>query len=271
MQVQTVDISKLIITQSNDLARARYSMTLQEKRLVLILAAMVRKDHTTFYRYRIPVADLTRVLEVDRKNIYRETSKVCDKLLSRVVHISTETGWEKFQWISRAEYKKFDEELDGAVLELQIHQEMKPHFLELKERFANLPLYHVAYLPSFHSLHLFLILWHESHNMNRPEFYIKLEELKERLEVGDKYSNFAHFDRRILVKAQRDFSQTTPMCFTYELKKQGRKVVGIQFKVFVGVGCDVLYLSLAVTLLNHVQILRDIVSPILAHKPSRLL
>lgn len=231
MQVQTVDINKLIVTQSNDLARARYSMTLQEKRLVLILAAMVRKDHKTLYRYRIPVADLPRVLEVDKKNVYRETSKVCDKLLSRVVHINTEDGWRKFQWISCAEYKKHDEELGGAVLELQIHQEMKPYFLELKERFANLPLYHVAHLPSFHSVHLFLILWHESHNMTRPEFYLDLEDLKERMEVNDKYENFAHFDLRILRKAQQDYANTTPMCFKYELKKQGRKVIGIQFTV----------------------------------------
>ncbi|MCA9838625.1 MAG: replication initiation protein, partial [Trueperaceae bacterium] len=63
IKVQTVDINKLIITQSNDLAQARYSMTLQEKRLILILAAMVRKDDKTLYRYRIPVTDLPRVLE----------------------------------------------------------------------------------------------------------------------------------------------------------------------------------------------------------------
>lgn len=231
MLVQTVDVSKLIVTQSNDLASARYSMTLQEKRLVLILAAMVRLDHDTFYRYRIPVIDLPSVLEVDPKNIYRETSKVCDKLLSRVVHIKTDQGWRKFQWISYAEYRRFDEEFNGAVLELEIHPQMKPYFLELKERFANIPLYHLAQLPSFHSLHLFLILWHEGHSFTRPNFYLDLNDLKERLEVQDKYKNFNDFDRRILQKAQKDFERTTPMRMTYRTKRRGRKVVGIHFNV----------------------------------------
>ena len=231
MSVQTVDISKLVVTQSNDLARAKYSMSLQEQRLVLILIAMVRQDHDEFYRYRIPIADLPQIFGVPSNHIYGIAKEVCEKLMSRVVRKEVKGGWDMFQWLFRAKYREHMEEFNGAGIELQIHEDMRPYLLELKKRFASLPLYHLAHLPSFHDIHLFLILWHESHSLARTKFYIALDDLKTRLDVEDNYYNFNDFKRRILEKAQKDFAKLTPMRFDWKTETRGRKVIGLHFTV----------------------------------------
>src|SRR5690625_7965307 len=53
-----------------------------------------------------------------------------------------------------------------------------------------------------------------------------VEELREKLNLQNKYENFAHFRRRVLQQAKEDVEKHTNMRFTWqELKaKKGRKI-----------------------------------------------
>ncbi|MDZ7706256.1 MAG: replication initiation protein [Trueperaceae bacterium] len=226
----------MMVTQANKLSTAAYSMTLREKRLVMLVASVIRKDDEHMKRYSFPAADVMNFLGLENNNNgYNELRSVTGELLSRVVDISTpetKRGYRQFQWMASASYiPKEDSGTGQAMLELQAHSEMRPFLLELKEHFSSIPFAEIARLPSFHSVRIFEILWAKSHQLMRGTVKISLEELKKMLKLEKQYPNFADFRKRVLDKAQQDLDEKTPLSFTYEVEKQGVKVVGLVFTV----------------------------------------
>lgn len=226
----------MVITQANELATAAYSMTLREKRLVMLVASVIRKDDDYMKRYSFPAAEVMKFLGLENNNNgYNELRSVTGDLLSRVVDISspeTKRGYRQFQWMASASYiPKEDSGTGQAMLELQAHSQMRPFLLELKEHFSSIPFAEIARLPSFHSVRIFEILWAKSHQLRRGTVKISLEELKKMLKLEKQYPNFADFRKRVLDKAQQDLDEKTPLSFTYETEKQGLKVVGLVFTV----------------------------------------
>jgi plasmid replication initiation protein len=226
----------MIITQANELSTAAYSMTLMEKRLVLLVASMIRKDDDYMKRYSFPAAEVMRFLGLgNSNNDYQELRRVTGSLLSRVVDISTsetKKGYRQFQWMASASYiPKEDSKTGQAMLELQAHSQMRPFLLELKEHFSSIPFAEIARLPSFHSVRIFEILWAKSHQLRRGTVTISLDELRKMLKLEKQYPNFADFRKRVLDKAQQDLDEKTPLSFTYKTEKQGRKVIGLIFTV----------------------------------------
>lgn len=226
----------MMVTQANKLSTAAYSMTLREKRLVMLVASVIRKDDEHMKRYSFPAADVMKFLGLENNNNgYNELRSVTGDLLSRVVDISspeTKRGYKQFQWMASASYiPKEDSGTGQAMLELQAHSEMRPFLLELKEHFSSIPFAEIARLPSFHSVRIFEILWAKSHQLMRGTIKISLEELKKMLKLEKQYPNFADFRKRVLDKAQQDLDEKTPLSFTYEVEKQGAKIVGLVFTV----------------------------------------
>lgn len=231
---QIIETDKLLVTQANALAKAAYKMTLQEKRLMLLLISMIRKEDKTFTTYQAPVLQLADFLEIDQKKIYKVIKQVCDKLLSRVVHIDTGNGgWTKHQWVSRARYiPKAESDTGEAMLELKVHEDLRPMLLELSKRFSSVPFKQIASLPSNHSIRIFELLFHESYGLTKDTVHFELEILKKSLGIEGKYSNFKDFRVNILEKAQRDLEKKTPMSFSFTLEKKGKKVIGLHFIVW---------------------------------------
>ncbi len=232
-QTQTVNSDQLIITQANSLVYAAYEMTLQEKRLLLLLISMVRKEHTKFHTYCIPVRQIAEFLGIDKNAIYRVVRATCKKLMSRVLDVQNPDGeWKQFHWVSTAHYMPKGKSRTGeAELELKIHDELHPLLLELKKQFASVPLEHIANLSSYHSIRIFEILFHKSHKLQNPKIRIELVDLKKSLGIEEKYPNFSNFEKMILKPAQKNLGEKTPIKFTYTKSKKGNKIVALNFVV----------------------------------------
>ena len=233
MAYQTIKSNQLVVTQANSLVYAAYELTLQEKRLLLLLISMVRQDHTKFHTYCIPVKQIAEFLGIDKKRAYKVVDATCNKLMSRVLHVQNPDGeWKKFHWVSTAHYMPKGKSRTGeAELELKIHDELHPLLLELKKQFASVPLEHIANLASYHSIRIFEILFHKSHKLQNPNVTIELDDLKKFLGVEEKYPNFSNFKKMVLEPAQKNLEEKTPIIFTYTPVKEGRKVVALDFIV----------------------------------------
>ena len=233
MGYQTVSSNQLVVTQANSLVYAAYEMTLQEKRLLLLLISMVRQDHTKFHTYCIPVKQIAEFLGIDTKRVYQVVRATCKKLMSRVLDVQKPDGeWKQFHWVSTAHYMPKGKSRTGeAELELKIHNELHPLLLELKKQFSSVPLEHIANLASYHSIRIFEILFHKSHKLQNPNVRIELDDLKKYLGVEQSYPNFSNFKIKILEPAQKNLEEKTPIKFTYSKVKKGNKVVALDFVV----------------------------------------
>jgi plasmid replication initiation protein len=229
----TISKDKLVVTQSNSLAISVQQMTLQEKRLLLLAMSYVRQSDDGFMLYRIPITEIQKSLEIDDTTSYDRIREVSKKLLTRLVEIEKENGgWKAFQWLSYCEYvPKIESETGEACLEMRFHDYLRPFLLKLKKHFGSIRLLQLAAMPSFHSIRICEILFHSCKKFTKPEFDFSVDDLKKRLGLKNKYANFKDFRLRILKQAQKDCTEYSPLTFTWQEEKKGRKIVSLRFKV----------------------------------------
>ncbi len=225
-----IDRNKLVVTQANQLALASYSLTLEEKRVVLLLVSLLRKDDKDFQAYRISMADLQNHVGIRRTDLYTEIKKIAVSLAQRVVKIEKPCGgWIVTNWISSAEYKpKGESGLKSSCMDLCFDPKMKPFLLELKDQFFSYMLSNVAHLRSIYSIRVYEILA-SYRRLGCVEFEIK--ELKDSLQIGSKYSRHKDFRKRVIDSAQKELKEKTDICFEYTEERKGRRVHKIHFTI----------------------------------------
>jgi plasmid replication initiation protein len=142
-----LDHNKLVVTQANALARSAQEMTLQEKRLLLLVISQIRQNDDQLIRYCIPITAIQDYLELNGKDIYTRIKAITKKLLSRVLEIEKPNGkgWQQFQWVSYCEYvQKEESKIEEACVEIQLHDHLRPMLLNLQKHFGSIPLLQIA-------------------------------------------------------------------------------------------------------------------------------
>lgn len=223
------------VTQSNDLARAAQDLSLNQKRFLLYTISRVKRTDASLLRHRLYVDELTKVFGDARKDIYTVVEETATSLLESVLHIDTEKGWKRFQWLSLAEYVS-GKNSEGAYVEIKLHDELEPYLIDLSERFNSIPLEELLYIPSFNSLRVFELLWHDSHAGKQTVVEYKIEDLKVRMGLRDvdgkweKYTVFKDF-RRLIERAVQDIQEHTSIRISFTPVRKGRKLANLRFVV----------------------------------------
>ncbi|MEO5338313.1 MAG: replication initiation protein [Magnetospirillum sp. WYHS-4] len=83
--VAKIDREKLVVTQANKLAEASYFMTLEEKRVVLLMVSLVRQEDSDFKTYRIPIADIRDYLGLRTNKLYDDIKRVREVMNARTI------------------------------------------------------------------------------------------------------------------------------------------------------------------------------------------
>lgn len=228
--VAKIDREKLVVTQANKLAEASYFMTLEEKRVVLLMVSLVRQEDSDFKTYRIPIADIRDYLGLRTNKLYDDIKRVADALLSRVLHIPEEDGgWLKVGWVASARYvPKGRQGAEVACLDLCFSPEMKPYLLELKAHFANFTLQNVAGLRSFYSIRLYELL---KSRRRLKTARLEVATLRKILKAEAKYANYKDFRARVILTAQAELAEKTDLAFDFTETRKGRKVVAVTFHI----------------------------------------
>ena len=102
-----------LVTQSNNLVEARYSLSLYEQRLVLMMISMVEPQDEDFKDYKIRVSDFNQILGLKHKGSYSKIKSILRGLRAKELLINKgEKDYLVTGWVSDAEYK----DKEGYVL-----------------------------------------------------------------------------------------------------------------------------------------------------------
>ncbi|CAG1022164.1 Replication initiation protein [Patescibacteria group bacterium] len=217
--------ASLLVTQSNKLVEARYTLPLGEQRLILSMIAQIQPGDEDFKEYRISINEFAEFMGIDKNHVYAECKKTTKQMLTRVLEIQEPGVLVQTNWVSSAKY------VDGeGCVRLCFDPLLKPHLLQLKSNFTSCKLEMLLSFKSQYSMRVYSLLKQYEKLKERE---IELNHLRAILGVGkDQYKDFCDFRKRIIQATQKELTEKTDIYFDFEEIKCGRRVGAIRFRIF---------------------------------------
>jgi plasmid replication initiation protein len=221
--IESIDI-KNWVTKSNDLIESTYKLSLQEQRILLVLASKVQPSDDVLKTYRFRIKDFVEIIGKNVDGFYSYLKGTVIGLQTKVLTIKKDGKERVYNWLITSIY----EENEGFIT-LQFHPELKGFFLQLKEKFTSYQLQNIIRLNSVYSIRIYELLKQYEKLRKRK---LKISELRDLLGIEPtKYKQYGHFKSRILLAAQKEINNNTDIHFTFTEFKTGRKVTGIEFEI----------------------------------------
>ena len=238
--------STAIVTQSNELVLARYSLPVSEMRLLMTVIAKIQPGDTKLTVYPVPIAEFADFLGISKSSAYDEMKYISKSLLSRVVTIKKQNGGElQTHWVASADY-----EPGSGVVDIRLDEMMIPYLIGLNTNFTQCKLGMLLSFKSVYTNRLYMILKQKrDHNPYAKTYEFELGELRkllgvsvERIPRTDKfdkaqeaielYPAYPNFKARVLEAAKKELDAKADLSFDYDEIRHGRPVTAISFRVF---------------------------------------
>ena len=218
--------SDLVVFQHNNITQANYSLTLQERRVVLWLSSQVSPSDKDFQDHAISVKYFCEVSGLKSKNMYKEIEQTIKSLMGKSLEIKSlhNSSWELISWLSYAKYVD-----DEGLVTLRFDPALKPYLLELKSCFTQFSLSQALSLKSIYSVRLYEML---SQFVSIGEVVFSVQDIKQKflLEKG-KYSDYKNFKRRVIERACSEITLKSNLSVRFVEIKKNKKVESIKFFV----------------------------------------
>ena len=223
------------VRKANDLIqKCRYSLTVQEQKIVLFLISMIQPEDDDFKAYSIPIYDFCQVCGIHGGGRdYQEIKKTIASLYKKSIGWVTHTdGSEIFlTWLAYARI------LPGTqTVEIELNKWLKPYLLGLKANYTTYELEYPLHFNGKYSVRLYELVKSVQYNKNvdyQKQFTI--DELRGMLDAGN-YKRFCDFNSRVWKPAVDEVNALSDKTLTYVQTKNGRKVTGLLLTIHEKVG-----------------------------------
>lgn len=226
------EANAVTVTQSNALIQAAYTLTLNEKRLILIASAILdpRKPPKLDHSVRITASEFGESFGITSQgHIYDVIEDAADRLFGRTIRGIEKTPSGRYQksvrWISSREYLHGE----GAVM-LRFTPEVLQYMTLLHQQFTTFQLRNVGALSSFYAIRVYELC---AQFKKTGERYISLEDFREMLDLGEKYASVKDLRRWVMDPSVKEINETTDLRIQMTPKRAGRKVLGFAFTIEV--------------------------------------
>lgn len=221
------------IVLQNRLLNAISDLELNERRLIMFLSPLVRKEvdknpyQSTFV---VRVKDFQEEYGIKSKAYYQELENICNSLQHKTYEFWNFSANKKYKskvkvtWITKGDYKDNQGEvhidLHNDVIEmLTVFDKTNPFTKYQRQMIVKLGCYGII---------LFELISSCLHQKNKTKAYT-IEYLREKFNCTDTYPVVSEFKRNVLDKAINDIKKHTPLRIEYTQNKKGRVVTEIVF------------------------------------------
>lgn len=217
-----------LVSKHNHLISSKYSLSLQELRLLATLTSFISPEDTDFQKYSISVKEYAEAVGLSSKGQYPELKRIIRGLLSKPIEIERigDHGEEVLMcsWLSSAVYVKNQ----GRII-VAFDPQLKPYLLQLNDCFTSMKLRNLLSLSFKHSYRIYELL--KQYQTIGKRFFA-LCDLKEMLGIQpNQYPNWSNLRQKVIEPVQDDLFKHSDISFTYTVKKEKRSVVGIEFQI----------------------------------------
>lgn len=213
-----------VVKKANQLIRARHEFTMYEQRIFAAMVAKLDRNADTFPVQEIPISRIC-----DRSNssdLYRRIDKISKRLteqqvVMRSVGEDDKREFKRVNVFSMCHYKEGE-----GTLEARFTEDMRPFLLNLSERFTLYLITIFLRLRSKYSTQLYEILKMRQ-DLGKVDMSVK--RFRDILGLEDKYPAFFNVKNRVIEQAREELKEKADIYFTYKVKREGQKPVGIIF------------------------------------------
>lgn len=230
------------IRKSNELIQnSRYSLTLQQQKILLYLISKISSYDDDFKTYDFSILEFCRVCGIKHKSgrLYEDIKTAIKEIKDKPSFWITLPNGEQslVEWIQKARIS--DE--SGGILKIRFDEDMRPYLLKLKQNFTQYDLIYTLQFKSKYSLRLYeLIQSIHFHELEEYSRRFPLDELrrvllpkegKKKSQAQEDYKDFKDFKKRVLLPAVREISEYSDKIIEAEAVKDGKKVVAVEFHI----------------------------------------
>lgn len=216
------------VKMSNALVRAAQSLTLSEKRLLML--GISKLDPTNPHLpqnmlVKVSATEFAQEFGVSMDTAYDELKSSGKQLFTRYISFQWDDGKSLTQmhWVGRATYK--DKE---GFIELAFWHELAPQLFELNVLFTSYRLSRASALRSIYSWRLFELLMQFK---TTGWLKIPIEQFCHAVEAPSSLrNNFANLRIKVIEPALKEIKEKDGLDVTWHPIKAGRKVTQLEFK-----------------------------------------
>lgn len=214
-----------VFKHNNMIQKARFTLSIQEQRLVLYAISKILPTDTCLSEYTFDIKDFYNVIGW-RKESYTEFKEMLKKLRDKSWWVTLPDGETEsaVSWFSVVRSNK-----KSGKATIKFHEDMVPFLIQLAQGddyYTKYQLQYVLSMSSQYSPRLYEIL--KSYQYNNRQWFFDINELKHLLDC-ENYTNFSDFKRFALDPAVEEINKYTDIAVFYSLTKNGRKVVRVNF------------------------------------------
>lgn len=220
--------SRKTVTQDNALVSASYSLTLNEKRLLVACIAQLNPESKAWLAGRAEVTltagEWGELYGIAQKRAYGELRSAADALYNRSVRIyGDRKKGKEIRWLSAQEYN----ENEGRVT-VTFSGPVLFYLTGMMEQFTTYDLLGVAGLKSVYSIRIYELACQFKSTGWRV---VKVADLRQMCGIGDAYPLFSDFRKRVIDRACKEISEKSDMILSWSPVKKGRTIESIRFKI----------------------------------------
>lgn len=222
----------LTVVKSNELIAACFRLSLNETRLLYYAIACnnpMENEHGWQNYYEIKVSDIADMFKIKQENVYRDMLAACNAFFERKFTMIDQNNIKhKGRFIDLISYQE-----KKGFLAIKFSESIKPYLYELKGNFTTYKLQQIALFTSPNSTRFyeFSVMELKRSKKNVAEFTIPITQLRELLEMNDKYKRFNQFRERVIDKSIEDINQFSDLTLSVNVIKDGKTPTDIAFKV----------------------------------------
>ena len=216
--------NELTISKANSFVEASYQMTLDEMRVLSLTLGVF--DPTNPKRgFDFAVEDFCKHFpDVDVKSAYTQVQNAIRKISKRwITLVDNERELTEVVLVNKRTYFK----KEGRFY-IEFHEDLMPYIANLKNRYTKYELVNIGAFTSTHTIRLYE-LCSQYKKVGIRE--IKLEELKDWLQISNKYPRYNSFNQWVLIPAVDEINAKSDLLVNIEPIKRGRSIIALKFTI----------------------------------------
>ena len=207
-----------LVTISHDLTRASYSLSLNEKRVLLKAVSLLDTYGGPDQMIEINAGDCADFYSMEKKKSYTYIASAVQKLWDRTLVLKDGT---RMRWVITCKY-------ESGVVFVKFHPDLSPHLLDLKTHYTRYMLTRAANFKLMYTWRLFELIM-----QFKRTGYLKIDlgEFKDTLEIPEYYSSdFSRIRVKVIEPAIKEIREKDGLKVTWKPIKKGRSVAALEFK-----------------------------------------